>query len=159
LSRLYLPFLLFGALLVGGVAVWAVPFPGNLLLLGATVLGGAFGAWLIHQRGGSSASPAPAPVARHPTHQALLILAVLCLGAAVLGWARDFMRVDACLDRGGAFDYAREQCITTDHGPVRFPVVPYSTRHRMQVVVLTSLGVASLAGLLAMRALGSGSHE
>jgi hypothetical protein len=47
----------------------------------------------------------------------LLALAVAAIGGYFWPSIRWMMRVDACLDRGGAMDYARRVCTMTDAVP------------------------------------------
>jgi hypothetical protein len=58
-----------------------------------------------------------------------LALAVVLLVLPALHRVREIIVVDGCLDRGGAFDYSREQCVTRTDGPLSFPVIPYERRY------------------------------
>jgi hypothetical protein len=56
------------------------------------------------------------------------------------------MQIDGCLDRGGAFDYAKESCETAPNGPQAFPVVAYDIRHGR--FYTGTLGFGAVLGLL-----------
>ena len=86
----------------------------------------------------------------------------LWLGAALTllcgsNWhrARHFVRVDSCLDRGGAYDYEREACITDGSGPPTFRVISYRERFpaqaRVGVVGTWATLVGGIAAILVAR--------
>ena len=55
---------------------------------------------------------------------------LIVLGGALavwpaLGYVREFVAVDSCLDAGGSFDYAHSRCDRAE----AHPFVPYSERH------------------------------
>ena len=62
-----------------------------------------------------------------PRRWLLIALAVLVLSTSHR--LRDFVRIDGCLDRGGVFDYAVEQCLTGPGAPVHLPTRSYRDRH------------------------------
>jgi hypothetical protein len=78
-----------------------------------------------------------------------LLLAAGVLVLTTSHRVRDFVRIDACLDRGGVFDYAAEQCLTGPAAPIQLPTRSYGDRHPM-------LAPLSLIGAwLSLAALGS----
>lgn len=75
----------------------------------------------------------------------MIVLAVVVVAA---DYAIEFMRVDSCLDRGGAFDYSTMKCATDPSGPQTFPFVPYPVRNFGFLLIVGSLAVLLVMGLL-----------
>ena len=65
------------------------------------------------------------------------------------------MRIDGCLDRGGAFDYSNDSCSTSPNGPQAFPVISYGDRHGRFFASTLSSGIAlALLGAAFVRGAG-----
>jgi len=75
----------------------------------------------------------------------LLTFGVVLAAPAAYGYASELLRVDSCLDAGGAFDYVRARC---DHESAH-PYVAFVDRHRW-MAGCGGLGLALVAaGLVA----------
>ena len=72
---------------------------------------------------------------------ATILVAVLALVVVLADYAIEFMRVDSCLDQGGAFDYTTMQCLTDPNGPTTFPFVSYPVRNFGFLVAVGLLAV------------------
>jgi hypothetical protein len=76
----------------------------------------------------------------------VLLLATATLLGSGLGYAREFLAVDSCLDSSGSFDYSTMTC---DHVQ-NHAYVPYRRRHPATVplaVVAAIVAVSAIAGL------------
>jgi hypothetical protein len=74
---------------------------------------------------------------------------LIVLGGALalwpaLGYVREFVAVDSCLDAGGSFDYAQSRCDRAETH--RF--VAYSERHPNSVRIAAAGGVALATGIV-----------
>lgn len=77
----------------------------------------------------------------------LMTLGVLLMVPLVYSCASESLRVDACLDAGGSFDYARDRC---DHESGH-PHEPFAERH-VGLAAAGGLGAALVvAGLVTYR--------
>jgi hypothetical protein len=74
------------------------------------------------------------------------ILVLLSAAAVAVHFAWEVIHVDACLDGGGAFDYARRICVM--EGNVALPYVPYYVRFAPALLVAAT-GMA--IGLVLLR--------
>ena len=82
------------------------------------------------------------------TRTSAVILVVLFAFVVVLvDYAIEFMQVDSCLDRGGAFDFSTKQCITDPSGPTSFLFVPYPIRNVGFLAVVSSSALLLMLGL------------
>ena len=63
-------------------------------------------------------------------------------------YAIEFIRVDSCLDRGGAIDYSTMQCATDPNGPQTFTFVPYPIRNLRFLLVVGFSAVLLVLGIL-----------
>lgn len=85
-----------------------------------------------------------------PNKLATKIIGVLLLGGSVVlvrpHWI-EYRAVDACLDSGGAFNYAAQECDYVQSHPY---IPPYS-KHGWSVVASGMLGVAGLVLLFTSR--------
>jgi len=80
----------------------------------------------------------------------VLLLATATLLGSGLGYAREFLAVDSCLDSSGSFNYSTMTC---DHVQ-NHPYVPYRRRHPATVplaVVGAIAAVSAIAGCAATR--------
>lgn len=74
-------------------------------------------------------------------------LVLIVLGGALavwpaLGYVREFVAVDACLDAGGSFDYTHSRC---DHAE-NHAFIAYSDRHPMSVWIAAAGGIVLATG-------------
>lgn len=79
---------------------------------------------------------------------AAILVVVLAIVVVLADYAIEFMQVDSCLDRGGAFDYSTKQCTTDMSGPTSFPFVPYPVRNLGFLVAVGSSALLLVLGLL-----------
>lgn len=84
-----------------------------------------------------------------------LVILILVLPAVILVglYVREWFQVDACLDRGGSFNYTKMTCDLA----VSHPYIPFLARHRaFTILVLLSACLALLTAWLG-RSQSSGS--
>ena len=79
---------------------------------------------------------------------AAILVVLLAIVVVLADYAIEFMQVDSCFDRGGAFDYSTKQCITEPSGPTSFPFVPYPVRNLGFLAVVGSSALLLVLGLL-----------
>jgi hypothetical protein len=79
---------------------------------------------------------------------ALILVLSLAVVVVLADYTIEFMQVDSCLDRGGAFDFSTKQCITDPNGPASFPFVPYPVRNLGFLAVVGSSALLLVLGLL-----------
>jgi hypothetical protein len=76
-------------------------------------------------------------------------LLLIVLGGALavwpaLGYVREFVAVDSCLDAGGSFDYAQSRCDRAEN----HPFVAYSERHPNSLSIAAVGGVVLATGIV-----------
>jgi hypothetical protein len=76
-------------------------------------------------------------------------LVLIVLGGALalwpaLGYVREFVAVDSCLDAGGSFDYAHSRCDRAEP----HPFVAYSERHPNSLRIPAVGGVVLATGIV-----------
>ena len=76
-------------------------------------------------------------------------LMLIVLGAALatwssLGYVRDFVAVDSCLDAGGSFDYAQSRCDRAEP----HPFIAYSERHPNSLRIAATGGLVLATGIV-----------
>ena len=76
----------------------------------------------------------------------LTAVAIVLIAGSGVGYLREFVAVDSCLDSGGSFDYMHSAC---DH-EANHPFVAYRDRYPF-FVVLIGLGVGAAATAFALR--------
>ena len=79
---------------------------------------------------------------------ALILVLSLAVVVVLADYTIEFLQVDSCLDRGGAFDYSTKQCITDPIGAGSFPFVSYPVRNLGFLTVVGSLALLLVLGLL-----------
>lgn len=83
----------------------------------------------------------------------LAVLGVIVVLAVTLPFAREYLTVDTCLDRGGSFDYSNGTCdLKASH-----PFSPRSERHPFAFPALVIGGVLVLVSAVAL--LGVRMHD
>ena len=70
----------------------------------------------------------------------MVVCAALLLVA--VDYVAEFILIDACLDRGGAFNFQEMVCSTDPNGPTTFEFRSYPSRNRHFLIIV---GFASLA--------------
>ncbi len=77
-----------------------------------------------------------------------VLVVVLAIMVVAVDYVIEFMWVDSCLDRGGAFNYVAMECSTDPNGPTTFPFVPYRVRNLSFLAVVGSSAVLLVLGFL-----------